>query len=309
MSTLSFRKILSVPQLGTVKLGNSFDTLVAQGKVLSTQDGSGYRSTQLDLNGDGLADAFLTESLDATGKVTHRGLSVNANGVSFSAQDNNADGKIDGFYRSDAKGAGYQVTDGNGDGKADGQWTWTAKGTSHYVGDGNYDGKIDYRQDSRSATSKDQFVALPTVPGLDNAKLGVQLSSLVPAGAKEIGWNAGPTQNITSWDVNGDYVADVTQIQNLDANRQVVSTSVTLNQPAQADGTPGASVTLNDTDNDGVADSEWMSQGKTWYSVSDTNHDGKIDTEQVQQNGQSRCLTDQNGDGKVDSVTSWQTLS
>jgi hypothetical protein len=308
MSTLTFRKSLSTV-LGTAKLGGSLDGLLNKAKQLDAQDYGTSKVTNLDVNGDGVSDGALTENLDANGKITSRSLYFTVNGASFAVSDNNADGKVDSFQRIDASGSGLQVGDNNLDGKADFQAEWTGKGTNHYFYDNNGDGKIDQRQDTRKATSKDQFVAAPVVAGFEGAQLGSSLDALIPAGAKQISWNEGPTSTTRSWDTNGDWLADVTETQNLDANRQVIGTQVTLNQPAKADGTPGDSVTLTDSDNDGKADSLWGSANGQWFAIYDNNRDGKMDGEELSvANGGYQYLADTNNDGKADQVTTWSAV-
>lgn len=308
MSTLTFRKSVSTA-LGTVKLGTSLDGLLGKAKQLDSNTYNGIKSTSLDVNGDGVADGSLNEQFDANGIETSRQIYLTVNGVSVAVNDNNLDGKVDSFQRIDAKGNGYQVSDSNYDGKAESQSEWTSKGTSHYFWDNNLDGKIDYRQDTRKATSKDQFVPLPAVPGFEAAQFGASVEALIPANAKQISWNEGPSYDTKSWDTNGDWLADVTENQNLDANRQVTSTQVTLSQPANADGTPGASITASDYDNDGKVDSLYGSVNGQWFSVSDANHDGKVDGEQIGgTDGSSKWLSDGNCDGKVDQVTTWSAV-
>ena len=104
MTTPHLRSSMRSPVLGTLRIGGDLQAKLAKATKLSESDGQGSRSISYDLNGDGTADVWESDTLDANGAVTSRGLSVYANGATYSAADNNADGKIDTLSRSSATG-------------------------------------------------------------------------------------------------------------------------------------------------------------------------------------------------------------
>ena len=177
--------------------------------------------------------------------------------------------------------------------------------------DSNFDGKADSFGIQRKATSRDVFDAAPaplaSVPGI-----GGDLGGIVPANAHQVSWTEGASYLTKSWDTNGDWNADLTETDSLDANRNVVSRSFSVNVPAAADGSGAGSITLCDSNNDGKVD--WVSlygNDGSSYSLADNDRDGKLDyrTESKTANGVSTTLMDDNGDGKADQVSTWTTLA
>ena len=309
MSTFSFRKALVARNLGTVRMGGSFDKLLAKAKALGTTRKDESRITQLDLNADGIADAKLDEFLEPTsGKVTRRELTETVKGATVTIGDENADGRIDHLARQGGK-LGFIADDRDLDGHTDEQWNIAGR-AAHFFRDNDSDGKADWREDQRAGTRADRFDAAPTVAGLPTLALGAVASSVLPANARKLAQTTTNASQVTLWDLDADGKADVTETAQLQ-NGQAYVSAFSVTEPSGANGAPGKTLTFN-VGGDGKIESEDVDGGGAHVELHDINRDGKVDAELVNAaDGSGSWKVDgESGPtgGKIDWVQTWSAI-
>ena len=303
-SSLRFQQSLRAGQLGTVRMGKSFDALITPGaKVLGTQTTGAGRTTRYDLNGDGQADLLEVDTLDSAGKVTRRELSTTVETsrgqATYTIDDWNNDGKIDGLRRVIGTHDDY-LGDTNHDGKTDQQ----VKGLRHASGitrshsllDTDGDGRPDATEDTRRGYKHEQM-AQPIAVGSFGSVLGKSVNGLL-AGARVLERTTEPNGQVVRYDLDGDGQADLYE-------EDFASSFGTRRSFHFATG--GA---FEDSNGDGTVDlaSQVRADGSL-ERQQDVNGDGKVDLDSVQKGAVTVKTSDTDGDGYVDWVTTRTQLA
>ena len=289
--------------LGTVKLGGSFDALIAKAKVVSTDPSTG--TTGLDFNGDGVADASETIQRDASGAILQRSLFISqttAKGTdNFQVYDFGNHGTITGL---DAARSGHGDLFLESDPVA-GKWvserlTSSSGASMRTYSDSDGDGVVDFTGSNRKLRKPVAFSAVGTLADAPQVKLGADLTSVL-AGATQLSETDGAGYRSIWLDTNGDGRADLNEIDNLDAQKQVSSRQFSV-MHTNADGSQTAVGSFGSFGSDKINSVGTIAADGSSHYWYDNTGTGKVNEEvTLSADGKSsKVLVDTDGDGRAD---------